>query len=87
MDEERSQASPTNGRGGVSAAVAARTSSRTGDEQATQPRVTVNNPLTPNRARAAVENPEYAAFARRIVTEICSYRTAIICKAIAVSIG
>lgn len=28
---------------------------------------TVNTTLTPDKARAAVENPEYAAFARRIL--------------------
>jgi hypothetical protein len=28
---------------------------------------TVNRPLTPNRARYAVENGEYAAFARRVL--------------------
>ena len=37
------------------------------DGRASDRASTVNKPLTPNRARAVVENPEYAAFARRIL--------------------
>lgn len=36
---------------------------------------TVNRPLTPNRVRSVVENPEYAAFARRIL-RVCARRAA-----------
>jgi hypothetical protein len=42
-------------------------SSSTGDGHAAERQITVNKPLTSNRTRAAVENPEYAAFARRIL--------------------
>jgi hypothetical protein len=36
-------------------------------EQASDRTSTVNGALTPNRAKPIVENPEYAAFARRIL--------------------
>jgi hypothetical protein len=39
----------------------------TQDGQAAGGASSVNKPLTPNRTRQAVENPEYAAFARRIL--------------------
>lgn len=43
-------------------------SSGTPDGRAAERSGTVNKLLTVNRARAVVENPEYAAFARRILT-------------------
>jgi hypothetical protein len=39
----------------------------TQDGQAADRASSVNKPLTPNRTRQTVENPEYAAFARRIL--------------------
>jgi hypothetical protein len=39
----------------------------TQDEPAVDRASSVNKPLTADRPRAAVENPEYAAFARRIL--------------------
>jgi hypothetical protein len=40
----------------------------TQDGRAADRASSVNTPLTPNRTRLTVENPEYAAFARRILT-------------------
>jgi hypothetical protein len=40
---------------------------RTKDGQAAESTNSVNKGLTPDRPRQAVENPEYAAFARRIL--------------------
>jgi hypothetical protein len=45
------------------------------DGQAATRQATVNKPLTPNRTRPAVENPEYAAFARRVL-RACARRIA-----------
>ena len=39
----------------------------TQDGRAADRTSSVNNPLTPDRTRQAVENPEYAAFVRRIL--------------------
>jgi hypothetical protein len=51
----------------MSAAAAPDPLSRTRDGRAADRASTVNKALTSNRTRAAVENPEYAAFARRIL--------------------
>jgi hypothetical protein len=52
----------------VTATAAPGPSSRTEDGRAVQRQAAVNKHLTSDRPRAAVENPEYAAFARRILT-------------------
>ena len=39
----------------------------TQDGRAADRASSVNKPLTPNRTRSTVENPEYAAFARRVL--------------------
>lgn len=46
------------------------------DGQAATRKVAVNNPLTPNQTRPTVENPEYAAFVRRIL-RACARRIAV----------
>jgi hypothetical protein len=51
----------------VTATAAPDPSGRTEDGRAAQRQATVNKHLTSDRTRAAVENPEYAAFARRIL--------------------
>jgi methylthioribose-1-phosphate isomerase len=52
----------------VSATAAPGPPSRTEDRRAAQRPAAVNKRLTADRTRAAVENPEYAAFVRRILT-------------------
>jgi hypothetical protein len=51
----------------MTATAAPNPSPGTRDGQAAERGTTVNKPLTSNRTPAAVENPEYAAFARRIL--------------------
>ena len=51
----------------MTATVAPGSSGRTEDGRAAQHQATVNKHLTAGRTRTAVENPEYAAFARRIL--------------------
>jgi hypothetical protein len=51
----------------VTPAAAPGPSGRTEDGRAAQRQATVNKHLTTDRTRAAVENPEYVAFARRIL--------------------
>ena len=65
--EERSQLS-RKGCGGVSVPAAPGPLARTEDGRAAQRPASVNKRLTADRTRGAVENPEYAAFARRILT-------------------
>jgi hypothetical protein len=50
----------------MSASAAPGSSSSTQDGRTAERPGTVKNPLTANQPRAVVENPEYAAFARRI---------------------
>ena len=51
----------------MTATAAPKPSPSTCDGRAAERASTVNKSLTSNRSRAAVENPEYAAFARRIL--------------------
>jgi hypothetical protein len=55
------------GRGGMSAPAAPEPSSSTRYGRAAERPGTVKKPLTASRTRPVVENPEYAAFARRIL--------------------
>ena len=59
----------------MSAPVGPGLSSGPQDGQAATRQATVNKSLTPNRTRPAVENPEYAAFARRVL-RACARRIA-----------
>jgi hypothetical protein len=59
----------------MSASAAPGSSSSTQDGRTAERPGTVKNPLTANRPRAVVENPEYAAFARRIL-KACARRIA-----------
>jgi hypothetical protein len=59
----------------VSAPASPSPSSGPQDGQAATPQATVNKPLTSNRARQVVENPEYAAFVRRVL-RACARRVA-----------
>ena len=59
----------------MSAPEAPESSSSTQDGRAAERPGTVKKALTANRRRAVVENPEYAAFARRIV-KACARRIA-----------
>ena len=72
--EERSLLSRT-GRGGTSAPAGPGSSSGTQDGRSAGRQPGVNKVLTPGRTRPVVENPEYTAFARRIL-RACGRRIA-----------
>jgi hypothetical protein len=72
--EERSLLSGT-GHSGMSAPAGHGPSSGTQDGRPAERQPTVNKVLTPGRARPVVENPEYTAFARRIL-RACGRRIA-----------
>jgi hypothetical protein len=59
----------------MTAAAEPRSTPGTEDGQTAEGAGPVKTPLTPNRPRAGVENPEYAAFARRIL-KACARRIA-----------
>jgi hypothetical protein len=66
LTEERSQLAP-GGHGAMSIAAAPDRMPGTEDEPTSDRANTVNGPLTPDRTKPVMENPEYAAFARRIL--------------------